>query len=276
MMGEQGEKTEANPQVATSSFKKAYWLCLVTAIMLAVVYIFQSFYPDFMYTFSNVIPPFIAGVAVLSSFFALRKYWSNFGSRLSKIWLCFALGMLLWFLGEFGWAVYTMVLNVEIPYPSMADVFWLSGYIPLFIALLLYVLLLKPAISTKMFFGAIGIVAGISVMVSSVLLVPVIADVMQLDFVALSISLAYPILDLFLFLAAIIGLLVFTVTRLKGRIGRAWHLMNAAILLNVLGDMTFSYFIMNGTYYNGHPQELLFHWGYLLFALAFYIHAREL
>jgi len=276
VMSKLSQKTDANSHATMSNLKIAYWLCLITAIGLAIVYIFQSFYHDFMYTFSNVFSPFVAGVAVLSSFFALQRYWDNIGTRLSKIWLCFTLGMLLWFLGELGWAVYTMVLNVEIPYPSFADVFWLSGYVPLFIALLLYMQLLKPAISTKMFLGAGTIIASMSVIVLSLLMIPILAKVSQQDFITTSIDLAYPSLDLILLLAAILGLLVFTVTRLKGRIRIAWLLINAAILANVLGDMTFSYTNLNGTYYNGHPQELLFHWGYLLFALAFYTHAREL
>jgi len=108
------------------------------------------------------------------------------------------------------------------------------------------------------------------------LMLPVLADTSQQDLVTLGISLAYPILDLALFLEAILGLLVFTVTSLKGRVGRAWHFMNAAILSNVVADMAFSYTTMEGTYYNGHPLELLFHVGYLLFALAFYVHSREL
>jgi hypothetical protein len=249
---------------------------LITAIGLTVVYAFQSFYPDFMYTFSNVVSPIIAGVAVLSSFFALRRYWENIRSRLSKIWLCFTLGMFLWFLGELGWAIYTMVLNVEIPYPSIADVFWLSGYVPLFIALLFYVKLIRPAISSNMFFVAGAIVAGVSVLTFLPLMLPVLAGASQQDLFTLSIGLAYPGLDLLLFLEAVLGLLVFTVTRLKSRVGMAWHFMNIAILFNVVADMAFSYTTQEDTYYNGHPSELLFHVGYLLFALAFYVHSKEL
>jgi len=195
---------------------------------------------------------------------------------MSKIWFGFTFGMLLWFLGELGWAVYTTVLKVEIPYPSIADVFWLSGYVPLFVVLLLYVENFQHKISVKMFLVAGVIVAVMSAIVFSLLMIPVLAEASQQDFLTLSISLAYPGLDILLFLEAILGLLVFTVTRLKGRIGVAWLLMNTAIFANVLGDMTFSYFTLEGTYYNGHPQELLFHAGYLLFALAFFVHSKEL
>jgi len=276
MVSKPHQENDAHKVVVRRDLRVAYWLCLITAIGLVAIYIFQSSYPDFMYTFSNVFSPFIAGVAVLSSFFALRKYWDNFGSRLSKIWLCFTLGMLLWFLGELGWALYTMVLNVEIPYPSIADIFWLIGYVPLFIALLFYIEIIQPAISTKLFSVAAVIVTGVSVIGFSTLMLPVLAGASEQDFVTFGISLAYPALDLVLFLEAVLGLLVFTVTRLKGRVGMAWHFMNAAILLNVVADGAFSYTTMEGSYYCGHAIDLLFHLGYLLFALAFYVHSKEL
>jgi len=229
-----------------------------------------------MYTFSNIVSPFMASAAVFSSFFALWKYWESIGSRLSKIWLCFTVGMMLWFLGELGWAIYTMVLNIEIPYPSIADVFWLIGYVPLFIALLLYIDLIQPAISGKMFFMAAAFVAVASAVSFTLLMLPVLAGASEQDMITLGISLAYPGLDLILFLEAVLGLLVFTFTMLKGRVGRAWFFINFAILSNVVADGAFSYTTMDGTYYNGHPLELLFHFGYLLFALAFYVHSKEL
>jgi len=270
------QKTDANPRVIRRDLRIVYGLCLITAIGLIAIYIFQSFYPDFLYTFSNVISPFIAGVAVVASFFALRRYWDNIGSRLSWIWLCFTLGMMLWFLGELGWAIYTMVLNIEIPYPSIADVFWLIGYVPLFIALLLYIELIQPAISAKMFFMASAFVAVASAISFTLLMLPVLAGASEQDMVTLGISLAYPGLDLTLFLEAVLGLLVFTFTKMKGRVGKAWFFINFAILSNVVADEAFSYTTMEGTYYNGHPLELLFHFGYLLFALAFYVHSKEL
>jgi hypothetical protein len=229
-----------------------------------------------MYAFSSVSSPIVAGVAALSSFLALRRYWDKIGSRISKIWLCFTLGMLLWFLGELGWGIYTMFLGVEVPFPSIADLSWLSGYLPLFIALLLYVEIFQPAITVKSFLVAGAIVASMSAIIFSTLMIPVLANASQYDMVTLGASLAYPALDLFLFLEAILGLSVFTMTELKGRIGVAWHFMNTAILLNVIGDMFFSYTNLSGTYYDGHPLELLYHFGYMLFALAFYVHQKEL
>jgi len=270
------DKDAADMQRDKPSLKIAYFATLTTVLGIVMIYVFHGFYNDSMYAFSNVFPPFIAGVAVLSSFLALRRYWEDLGSLMSKIWLCFALGMFLWFLGELGWAFYTMILGIEIPYPSIADAFWLSGYVPLFIALLLYIQIIRPAISWRLFSVAAGIVIVGTVLVSSSLMIPVLATSSEQDSITLSISLAYPVLDLALLFEAILGLLVFTVTSLKSHIGVAWHIMNAAISSTALADLAFSYTNLDATYYNGHPLELLYHVSYLLFALAFYVHSKEL
>jgi hypothetical protein len=46
--------------------------------------------------------------------------------------------------------------------------------------------------------------------------------------------------------------------------------------MNVVGDMLFSYATSQKTYFNGHPLDLFFYWGYIFFALAFYTHMKEL
>jgi len=229
-----------------------------------------------MYFFSNAFPPVIAGAAVVTSGFALRRYWEDLRSRLSRTWLLFTLGMVLWFLGELGWATYRLILNIEKPYPSIADVFWLSGYVPLFFALYIYVQTFKPAISRRMLRIAEVVVFILSIGIYSLLLPPTIEA--EEDSVMLVVDLAYPTLDIPLFAMAILGLLIFTMSRLKGKMGTAWLLINAGILMNAVGDVLFSYTTLLGTYREipAHPLELFFHWGYLLFLLAFYTHMKEL
>lgn len=247
-----------------------YKISLGLASGLALFYAFQGFYPDFMSFFSNAFPPFIAGAAVVSSSFALQKYGRNLRERFSLVWLSFTLGMALWFLGEVCWAVYTLLLGVEIPYPSIADVFWLSGYVPMFIALFLYVKTFGSVLSRRMVGTAMVIVFVLSVLVSATLITPIVGA--EEDLVTMFADFAYPLLDLALLSAAILGLAVFS----KGSLGKSWLLINAGIMSDVVADILFSYTTAQETYYNGHPLELLFHWGYILFLLAFYVHTKEL
>lgn len=247
-----------------------YKISLVLVSGLALFYAFQGFYPDCMSFFSNAFPPFIAGAAVISSGFGLRKYGRNLKERFSIVWLFFTAGMLLWFLGELGWAVYTLLLNVEIPYPSIADVFWLSGYVPFFIALYLYVKNFASVLSRRMLCIVLGIVVILCALASVTLITPIIGA--EEDPIALVVDFAYPLLDLLLFSVATLGLAIFS----KGSLGKSWLLINVGILMDVAGDMLFSYTTAQGTYYSGHPLELFFHWGYMLFLLAFYVHTKEL
>ena len=254
--------------------RKAYWAGITVATALAIIYTLQGYYLELIFVFSNVFAPFIAGLAVAASFFALKRYWDTPSSRLSRVWLGFTLGMTLWFLGELGWATYVLVLGIEIPYPSIADVFWLSGYVPLFMALDLYIRLFRPALFKRMYFLAAVLVSILSGTLFIVLAPPILQA--EEDVMTKIVSIAYPALDLILVSEAILGLLIFTMTKLKGRIGVAWLFINAGILMNVIADILFSYTTLQGTYYEGHPLELFFHWGYILFALGFYTHMKEL
>jgi len=252
--------------------KIAYWLSLILSVSLAFIYFFQERYADFMYIFSNAFPPFVAGVAVISSAFALRKYWGNPGDKFSKIWLGFTLGMAFWFLGEVGWAIYTLLLNVEIPYPSIADAAWLIGYVPLIAAVHLYMQTFRFAISKAMYVvTAVAVTIG-SLALFALLLSPIFAVAAEEKFITLMVDIEYPALDIALFSLSIIGLLIFA----KGKIAKAWLLINGAILMTTVADMLFSYTTLQGTYYDGHFLELFFHWGYILFALGFYTHTKEL
>jgi len=252
--------------------KIPYLAGLAVSLVLALFYFFQESYLDLMSLFGNAFPPFIACVAVVSAAFALKKYWGNPGDKFSKIWVGFTLGMVCWFLGEVGWAIYTLVLNVEMPYPSIADVAWLIGYIPMIIAFNMYLRVFHFAISKTMYLVEVIAVAISSSALYSYLVFQILAGAAEVEMTELIVDIAYPTLDIVLFGLAMLGLFIFA----KGKIAPAWLLISGAVLMNVAADMLFSYTTLNGTYYDGHWLELFFHWGYILFALAFYTHRKEL
>jgi len=178
--------------------RAAYWAGLVVSIFLGLIFLFQTYYADSMGLITNVLSPLMAGFAVVSAAFALKRYWDSWRSRLSKIWIGFTLGMMFWFLGEIIWTIYVLILNVEIPYPSIADTFWLIGYVPLLIAIDSYVRLFRPALFKKMYFISSALVSALSIALFAILAPPIIAA--EDSVLTLSISLAYPALDLILFL----------------------------------------------------------------------------
>jgi len=118
---------------------KVYVASLTLIVGLTLIYVFQGSIQTSC-TFSlNAFPPLISGTVVVVSGLSLERYWRKSKGPFSRVWPYFTAALFLWFLGEAVWAGYTLVLSVEAPYPSVADVFWLSGSIVMLAALCLYV-----------------------------------------------------------------------------------------------------------------------------------------
>lgn len=66
--------------------KIPFLLALFSALGLGLTYFFNV-HSNFLAFLSSVFRPAIAGAALLASVFALRNYWENFESTLSRIWL---------------------------------------------------------------------------------------------------------------------------------------------------------------------------------------------
>ena len=250
--------------------QKVYVLSALVIIGLALFYIFQGHYPDLMYLFSNAFPPLISGMAVIVSGLSLERYWRKAKGPFSKTWLYFTAGLFFWFLGEAVWAGYTLILGVEVPYPSIADIFWLAGYIPFFVALYLYVKIFGGALTRKTLVASMMATIVMTVIVTVVLLAPLLTA--GEDPVTLFADFAYPLFDLALFSVAHLGLIIFW----KGKLAKSWLFINAAIAMDTCADIIFSYATAQNAYYCGHMLELLYHFSYLFFMLAFYLHTKEL
>ena len=98
-----------------------------------------------------------------------------------------------------------------------------------------------------------------------ILTIPPLAEQSQ-DLVALSVSVAYPLLDTLLLTLAVPVFLIF-------RKGSYWHptlLVLLGIILQLVGDLAFNQSILTGAYYSGGPTDLVFDFSYLTLALGFY------
>ena len=237
---------------------------------LGLIFAFQGLYPGLIGPFSDVATPLLAGVAALSGFGSLRRYGTWGRDRFSLAWLGFALGIGLWFLGEVTWDIYADILMVPVPYPSVADVFYLGGYVPLTLGVYFYVRLFARALTRRRVAVAVLLVLAAGAVMTALLIAPVFAEVA--DPLTRFFDFAYPTLDLLVLSLTILGFLVF----FGGSIAKSWLFLLGAIALNVAADGLFTYLTAVGSYYSGSFDDLLFLWGYMLCALAFYVHRKEL
>jgi hypothetical protein len=158
---------------------------------------------------------------------------------------------------------------VEVPYPSMADIFYTLGYAPIIIALVLYFKTFSVALSKRRLAVAGAIIALATMLVVGFVLPIEFAGGNPLSTIIT--DLLYPILDLALLSLTILSLTMF----IGGTIAKWWVVFGVGSIIYIIADELFLYQVTIGTYYNGGMDDLLFLLGYLTFGLAFYVHKME-
>jgi len=242
---------------------------LFSMIGVTLVFAFQSLYPTYIGGLSNVLPTACATTAFLSAFLCMRRY--GFGLRLNfeAVWFLFTLGMGMWAIAEGSWAFYYFVLKVAVPYPSLADIFYMGGYLPIIAGLVGYLDTFHEALSRRRL-GFAVVFIGIAVALALAFVLPIELG-QKLSASVFLTDMAYPVLDLVLFSLTVLSLAIFA----GGTIAKWWVLFGIASALYVVGDEFFLYQVALGSYYNGSVDDLIFLLGYLTFALAFYVHQKE-
>ncbi|MEM2873293.1 MAG: hypothetical protein QXD82_03880 [Nitrososphaerales archaeon] len=216
----------------------------------------------------------VSGFAAFVAYLIAKKYRWDTHNSLSRCWLFFFLGALFWSLGELTWAIYSLGFGIEIPYPSIGDVFWLMAYVPFFMAFLGYFKMFGlPFVPKKKLIIMIGTIFLTTFSVMLFLLYPLLAS--GEEPLILFFDLAYPIGDLLLFVLAFGSLMVF----FRQKIGKSYIYLTFAIIMNAIADFLFSFLTIRGEYIYGNCMttldDLLFVLGYLALFLGFYIHWEE-
>ena len=179
-------------------------------------------------------------------------------------WAAMALALVL---GVVGNAVYTLVvadLDPE-PFPSVADVFYLCYYLPLYVALLGLIRARVPRFHASMWLdGIIGALGGAAVAVG-VLLGPAL-EMTAGDPAAVFTSLAYPLADVLL-----LAVLVALGSILGLRRDLTISLLAAGILANLTGDIVFLNLATQDVYVEGGPLDLSWLLGVSLMAVAAHV-----
>ncbi|HVX02503.1 MAG TPA: hypothetical protein VHA09_05065 [Nitrososphaera sp.] len=142
----------------------------------------------------------VGAAAVISVIVVARQ---NVSGIFGRAYLALAAGLILWLAAESVWGYYELVLQIERPFPSIADALWLSAYGPIGFHLF----------SMARFYGrgvgrykVAAVIAGMSIFMG--LYIIELAGVTQLQGadadLAIAISIAYPLLDTALFMPAIL------------------------------------------------------------------------
>ncbi len=238
---------------------------ILVIVAITVIYQTRPFLDDTQFSFI-AIPAYAilpAIVTAYSALLAIKLYRQK--NYQAKGFAMFAVAAAFWFIAEQIWQLYDHVWEGE-PFPSEADIFYLAAY-PLMTAFLF--LSLKPVIrKTGKNVWLFATVLAVSFLIPSVL--AAYDDMFGEEAFATGIALAYPILGSIQIIPAIVGIMYLT----KQGASLSWMLILFGFIIYGVADTFFLFAELDGTYYDGHPVDLLWLYTYILIIFAFHIRLK--
>ncbi len=202
----------------------------------------------------------IPGSLIIIAIWALSS--ANKINEISKKSLVFlVLSFCLWFAAEQTWNLYEHVLDID-PYPSIADFFYITAPILMFISLVIFLKPLRDHIKKKHIVFAI--------LASSSVLIPILIMTFQAntetEFFEISVALIYPIVDAILLIPAILAIIL----SFKIKQSSFWVLIIIGIISFIIADNLYLILVIEDTYFDGHPIDILWLISYLTWNFAMY------
>lgn len=184
-------------------------------------------------------------------------------------WLLLALGLGGYSLGQGTIVFYQVVLRVPMPFPSVADVFFLAAMVGLTAALVAFLVAFQRA-GFLLAGPRTVLLQGLSTAaVLAVLAIWLLRPIVLAggSWVELFLNLAYPISDLVLTVPALL-LLLMARRFAGGRVARVWFALLLGLLLMAGGDVGFAYFSSMGLGNLKPVVDFLYFGSYLALARA--------
>jgi len=247
----------------SNNHKRLLIILIAFIVIFSLAYQLRPFLEDPYFGFItipafSILPGILVGYATITTIKLFKQKHIQ-----TKSFLLFTLGLASWFIAEQIWIAYDYFLEGD-PFPSEADFFYVAAY-PLMTAFLFYSL--KPilkSVSRNVWLFAIGL--------SFSFLIPTVPaaydDMVGESAYATSVALAYPILASFQLVPAIVGVMYLT----KNSANLSWMLFLFGFIMYSIADSFFLLSELDGSYYDGHPVDLMYTASFLF--LIFAVHLR--
>ncbi|MBN1310502.1 MAG: hypothetical protein JXB30_03710 [Anaerolineae bacterium] len=205
--------------------------------------------------------------------------WKHFrkGEVLKRIWGSLWFGLILWAAAEIIYGVYDVFLVDGTPYPSLADMFFVLGFIPIFIALFSRYNSLRvdpPRKLVRISGAAFGMVTALWLMF---VIGPIIESPGAGTAVEQVLNILYPLGDLLVVMGALLSMLALV----GGELSLPWGMIALCSLILAFSDSLYSYATWNNIYFPGGNSNLITALsnithvaGYLVMAFGLYVRIR--
>ncbi len=240
-----------------------YFFCLLIWWVSLQLSGFTDTLTNYFFGLSFGLIPLIGGILGIHT----STKWGSYTSYFGRAVLFISLGLISWGLGNCLWAYFNLVLHVEVPFPSLADLLFVVSW-PLWLVGMLNLSKATGAkYSLKRAYGKVFL-----------LIIPALAFLVTYYVVkfasggGLDIS-GGPLATFFVFAYPVGDVVILSMSLLVyglsfGYLGGRYNLFISILLIsfivNYFGDMGFSYTTTTNSYFNGN-------WVDLTFALAFFM-----
>ena len=182
----------------------------------------------------------VTGAVITAGIFLLNTALKYFGKRRIEGFLPFTIGSFLWVGAELSWAYYREFLGVEVPYPGLADLFWLLGYG--FFLIHNYRIISKvrevARIDKSMIvFASVAVGLTLGYILNLTFGVAEIVSATT-DTLSTVVSIFYPIIDGVILIPAVI---IFWTLRKTDPLSMHWLLMSISFIMVTIADIGFGY-----------------------------------
>lgn len=265
------KKGESKPKVC---FGGSIFLCLLIVALglysFQGIFIFGNLFEDSRDLIANLLITSLSLLAFISAILIYRRLSFNF-PREKKANLFLIVSLFLFFLGDLLWLGSEILFGDLVPIGSIPDFAWLSAYIFLIISLIYFI-----STSFRPYGSAIYLVLLLGTIIGgAVVYFDVAEDLEEGSFTFVhAIQDAYILFDVIVVLLVIY--LVWPIFPAGRRFYLSWILLGLGISTRVVYDQIFANMSQAGTYYTGHPIDLLYVIFYLCVVASSYFKSKIL
>lgn len=222
-----------------------FFLLLVNLIWSATLYLEPTHTTIFNYLY-NISYGLSFGIAGIISFLYIKKYPLNI-----FIWRTVILSTCFFFMAQLIWVYYNTVLQSEVPFPSLADIFWILFYITNIGMTLSIFKSLKIGYSYRNLLEIIFIF-GILFTISNSF-VAINTDFSESSQIVNILNVMYPLFD-----SLLVAFFLIIIRSSEGRFKPALLFFTTAFFAFTIGDSLFTYQTSLNTYWNGNFVDAIF------------------
>lgn len=210
-------------------------------------------------------------IASLIATLALLQTYKRNPPLGKPFWLLLALGCFSFFIAEIIWAYYDCILHTEVPYPGIADIFYMLQ-IGFFLTSFFYLFLkLKGTYSFVRFLFDMALLITVAATLSWIYVLKPTLAIPDFSHVFLVFTLGYPLADLVLLVVIVSIYIGFETPLIKREI-----LLFFGLIVQLFADSSYAFLNIKDHYFSGNQIDALYSLGLLLIGFSgFYYEQSE-